>query len=275
MREQGQAQRYGDELKKAWERFHTGDPAEALRRFQAILEEDPLPEPDRIQALYGSGFSYRFMRPFPNQERAIAIFENLLGQYPNNRLTPWLFLELGILKRRKSADLEYEPDLSVNAESRGYFQRILDDYPDSVVVHEAAIRLSSSYFFEVETQYADKGVELLERHLERYPDNPLASVMHMRLNIWYFAVHQDFEKSQVHALRLGEMRMSDPFRWSRNYWHIAQTYLIAFDDPARAAPWFRRIIEEAPKSPHVFLARKILREIERDTGLEAKTGAIR
>ena len=266
MREQRHAQQYEDDLKQAWERFHSGDPREALESFQAILDKDPLPEPDRIQVLYGIGFCYRFMRPFPDEERAIAIFEDLLRQYQDSQLKPWLLLELGILKRKKSADLEYEPDLSINSESRRYFQRILNDYPDSVVVHEAAIRLSSNYFFEVESRYADKGVELLERHLERYPDNPLASVMHMRLNIWYFAVHQDFEKSQVHALRLGEMRMSDPFRWSRNYWHIAQTYLIALKDPAKAAPWFRRIIEEAPKSEHVFLARKILREIERDSG---------
>ena len=275
MRQQGHAQRYGDQLGEAWERFHSGDPREALERFQTVLKQDLLPEPDRIQALYGIGFCFRFMRPFPDVKRAIAVFEDLLQQYPTSEMTPWLLLELGILKRRKSADLEYKPVLSVNAESRRYFERILVDYPDSILVHEAAIRMSSSYFFEVESRFADKGVELLERHLERYPDNPLASVMHMRLNIWYFAVHRDFEKSQLHAVRLGELRMSDPFRWSRNYWHIAQTYLIALNDPVKAAPWFGRIIEEATKSPHVFLARKILREIELDSGLEAEMGAIR
>jgi len=275
MREQRHAQRFGDDLKRAWERFHSGDPKQALEYFQAVLDEDQLPEGDGIQAQYGIGFCHRFMRPFPEEERAIAVFEDLLRQHPESELTPWLLLELGILNRKKSADLEYEPDLSINAESRNYFQRILDEYPDSVVVHEAAIRLSSSYFFEVERRYADKGLELLERHLKRYPDNPMAGVMHMRISIWYFAVHRDFEKSQVHAIRLGQLRLSDPFRWSRNYWHIAQTYRFALDDPEAAAPWFRRIIEEAPKSPHVFLARKILREIERDSPWQKEQGGAR
>ena len=56
--------------------------------------------------------------------------------------------------------------------------------------------MSSSYFFEVESRFADKGVELLERHLERYPDNPLASVMHMRLNIWYFGGPPGFREKR-------------------------------------------------------------------------------
>lgn len=271
MSEQRPAGRYGEELQRAWERFHSGDPGEALERFQAVLEEESLPESSRIQARYGIGYCHRFMRPIPDEARAVAVFEGLLEEYPDSDLTPWLLLELGILSRKKSADLEYEPNLAVNARSRGFFERILEEFPESVVVHEAAIRLSSSYFFEVEREYADRGVEILERHLRRYPDNPLIVVMHMRLSVWYFAVHRNFEKSQEHAVKLGTLRLSDPFRWSRNYWHIAQTYRFAFNDPAAAAPWFRRIIEEAPKSPHVFLARKILRQIERDLpfGIEA------
>lgn len=256
------AGRYGESLREAWETFQSSDCKTAASLFAAVLEQDDGTDLDTVQALFGLGLSYRHMRPFAAPEKAHAMFSRIVDEYSEHPAAPWAYLELGKIHRRKSADLDYRDLSRENAESRRIFRHILDKYPDSAAVHEAAIRLASTYFFESLQPEAHRGVEILEEHLAKYPGNPLEPVMLLRMQLWVFEIVQDYEKSARYASRLGEMRMSDPQRWGRHFFHIAQTYRLGLNQPEEAARWYRELIEVTPNSRHVLSAKKILESME-------------
>ena len=269
-RDRTSAGRYGASLRKAWETFQSSDCKTAASLFAAVLEHDDGTDLDTVQALFGLGLSYRHLRPFPSPEKAHSMFSRIIEEFPEHPAVPWAHLELGKIARRKSADLDYRDLSEENAESRRIFRHILDQYSDSTAVHEAAIRLASTYFFESLTPEAHRGVEILEEHLAKYPGNPLEPVMLLRLQLWIFEIEQDYAKSVQYASKLGEMRMSDPQRWGRHFFHIAQTYRLGLGEPEKAARWYREIIQVTPKSRHVLSAKRILQSMEAE---KARRGA--
>lgn len=260
-RDRTSAGRYGEALRKAWRTFQSSDCQASARQFEIVLTEPDPTEADTVQALFGAGVSYQHMRPFSDKAKARAAFRRIIEEYPEHPVVPWSYLELGKMARKKSADLDYRDQSEENAESRRIFRHILDHYPDSPAVHEVAIRLASTYFFESLRPESHRGVEILEEHLAKYPGNPLEPVMLLRLQLWIFEIQQDYEKSVGYASRLGEMRMSDPQRWGRHFFHIAQTYRLGLNQPEKAARWYREIIEVTPKGRHTLSAKKIINEM--------------
>ena len=263
-RDRTSAGKYGDALRDAWRSFQSSDGRVAARKFEAVLAQPDRTKADTVQALFGAGLSYRHMRPFSDEAKARSAFTRIIEEFPEHPSVPWSYLELGKIARRKSADLDYQDLFEANAESRRIFRHILDHYPDSPAVHEAAIRLASTYFFESLKPESHRGVDILEEHLAKYPGNPLEPVMLLRLQLWIFEIQQDYEKSVQYASRLGEMRMSDPQRWGRHFFHIAQTYRLGLNQPEKAERWYREIIEVTPKGRHVLSAKKILSKMNAD-----------
>jgi outer membrane protein assembly factor BamD (BamD/ComL family) len=261
-RDRTEAGNFGGALRDAWKSFQSSDCKAAAHKFEAVIAQPNSLEADTVQALFGSGLSYWHMRPFSDEAKAQSAFTRIIEEFPEHPSVPWSYLELGKISRRKSADLDYQDLSDENAESRRIFRHILDHYPDSTAVHEAAIRLASTYFFESLKPEAHRGVEILEDHLTKYPENPLEPVMLLRLQLWIFEIQQDYEKSAMYASRLGEMRMSDPQRWGRHFFHIAQTYRLGLNQPEKAKRWYREIIEVTPKSRHLLSAKKILARIK-------------
>ena len=260
-RDRTSAGRYGESLREAWGSFKASDCRAAAREFEAVLGQSDRLDADTVQALFGAGLSYRYMRPFSDVVKAKSAFTRIISEFSEHPVVPWSYLELGKIARKKSADLDFRDQSEENAESRRIFRHILDHYPDSPAVHEAAIRLASTYFFESLQVEGHRGVDILEEHLAKYPENPLEPVMLLRLQLWIFEIQQDYEKSVKYASRLGEMRMSDPQRWGRHFFHIAQTYRLGLNQPERAQRWYREIIEVTPKGRHTLSAKKIINKL--------------
>jgi len=262
------ALRFTKELAQAWKLYERAQMHEAREAFTKVASAEGAPEPDRVQALFGLGLSCAFGRPSPRREEAQRAFEQIVTQYPHNPAAPWALIELGNLVNRK------EP--GGGESSRPFYERVLRDYAHSPAIHEAVLRLANTYFYELDPPLADRALELLESHLKLHPDNPLAEVMLFRLGYWYAEVRQDYDRSIVFAEELGRRRMSDPFRWSRQNWHIAETYRMKLGRPAKAVPWYLKIIRETPRSYHTLAAKRRLEELGVDwrekLGSSVRTG---
>lgn len=250
------ADRYGAELSQAWGHFHLSAFEEALALFEQVASASDATPPDRIQALFGLGLTRSHRRPFPDPAGAEAAFREIIERYPDNATVPWAMIELGNLVNVKAAGH------SGAAAARNWYRDVLERRPGSLAAHEAALRLANSLFYELEPPQSTTALQLLEEHLERHPDNPLATVMLFRLDYWYAQILLQYERALPFAEALSAAGMSDPFRWSRQFWHTAEIHRLALNQPQKAIPWYRRIVEETPGSIHSLSAKQMLDQLE-------------
>lgn len=245
---------HAENLTAAWDAYARNHLAEAESWFKRILD-DPASTPEvRAEAMLGTGWTYAYRQPIPRLEAAEQLFARIVTDYPDSSLAAWALIEIGTLKVDKSRPNQ-EP-------GRAYYRRVLADYPDTVAVHEAALRLANSLLYELADAEMEEGAKILEDHLRRHPDNPLAVIMHFRLDYYYNDIRQDYAACLPHAIKVAEMKFSDPFRWSRQYWHVAEILRLRLGRADEAMRWYRRIVEECPTSEHAYMAGRILREFE-------------
>ena len=170
-RERLGAGRYNQPLTEGWRHFHGGRSDLGRTIFEEVLEGGNATPADRLQALYGLGLCDKFRRPVFRPEAARESFRAIVEEFPESTVVPWALLELGILERKKWVDLDHRGSGHENDLAREYFRRILDDFPQSLATHEAAVRLASAWFFEIRPEVSILGVEILEEHLRRHPDD--------------------------------------------------------------------------------------------------------
>lgn len=262
MSEEQGADVYGDELAEGWRLFRGDDPGSALTVFRNVADAEDARPADRMQALFGMGLAFEFLPPDPQIENAVRSFQQLIDEFPDNSLVPWALLEIGKLKFRKTANLDYWNTPVDNSEARSYFRRVLEEYPQSVAIHEAAVRLANTYCFEVDRPQSDRALEILENHLAAHPDNPLAPGMYLLLTTWYSNILQDYEAAAPHAIRLAELQQSNPYRWSEVYWRVATIFHLGLGDLEEAAIWYKKLIEVTPEARQVYQAKRELEKIE-------------
>lgn len=245
---------FSRDLTEAWAAYGRSrfDEAEALfRRVTAAVQPPP---GDLSQAVFGLGWCRAFRGPRPDPHGAGQHFERIVRDFPQDALAPWALIELGNLRTSKG--------LAGQEEGRKHYREVSRRYPESPAVHEAAVRLANSLLYELKEPELGEGAAILERHLRQHPDNPLAVIMHFRLDYFYGDIRQDWAACLPHAVKVAELKLSDPYRWSRQYWHVAEILRLRLGRPAEAAPWYRKIVDESPTSLHALSAAEILAAIE-------------
>lgn len=249
---------FRNELAQAWKAYARSNLSVAEDWFRRVTAAPKPPAGERCEALFGLGWCHAFRRPFPDQAEAVKLFTRIIDEHPRDPLAPWALVELGSLQARKA-----QPRQEVG---RTHYRRVLAQYPDSPAVHEAALRLANSLLYELKDPEMQEGAALLEEHLKRHPANPLAVIMHYRLDYYYGDIRLDYAACVPHAIRVAELKLSDPFRWSRQYWHVAEILRLRLGRPLEAARWYRRLVEECPASMHALDAARILAQIETAAG---------
>jgi len=255
MTDRQDAEQYRDELTVAWSHYSALNIQEATRAFAGVRTAEGVGERDLVQALYGLGLCYRFHMHRPNFEEAQACFDEIASRFPQNRVAAWALMERGSLE-----DLETEAG---RVAARLFFGRVLEEYPESLAIHETALRLAGTYLGRtLDPELIREGLAVLEKHIERHPDNPLVGTMHYRVGYFYFACLQDYEKALPHSVATSTLKMEDPYRWPEDYWHTAMNFM-RLNRPEEALPWFEKILIDKPTSREAFPAKQMIERINR------------
>jgi len=244
---------YSETFRAAWQAHRRGNSPEAISLFQSVLDGESPTDGERVQAMYGLATVLTFGLT-PDTKQAKELLTRIVDEHGGNPAAPWALLELGRLHAGSTPE--------TREEERDFYQRVIDAYPNSVAIHEATVRLAGSYYNELDPEHVGRATEILELHLDAYPGNPLASVMHFRLMYWYQEVDRDYDRGLKHSIALGELKMSDPARWGQHMWNTAQVYRIRKNNPTEALHWYRRIVEEAPSDRMVGDARQMIQLLE-------------
>jgi tetratricopeptide (TPR) repeat protein len=244
------------ELIQAWHAYGRSNLETAEPLFRRVTEARAAPPPAELcEALFGLGWCHAFRRPLPDTPGAVKIFSRIAREFPADSLAPWALIELGNLQVKKGQPRQEA--------GRKHYREVLEKYADTPAVHEAVLRLANSLLYEMTDPEMTEGASVLEKHLARHPDNPLAVIMHFRLDYYYGDIRLDYAACLPHAIRVAEMKLSDPFRWSRQYWHVAEILRLRLGRPLEAARWYRRIVDECPTSMQAMASAEILAGIEK------------
>jgi len=255
MSERQAAGRFSEDLRKAWNAFGSLNMAEAIELFERLNNAPNAAQGDRVQALYGLGLCYRYSHLKEDKYKAREYFNQLVEAYPQNSAAAWALLELGIMENIYT--------LEGKLEARRHYQRLLRNYPLSLAIHETALRLTDTYLGKIiDPTEIETGLSILEKHIDKYPDNPLVGSMHYRVGYFYFACLQDYEKSLPHSVANSTLRMEDPYRWPEDFWHTAMNFM-RLNRVEEALPWFQKIVNESPCAREALPAKEMIERINR------------
>lgn len=243
------------ELGQAWQAYGRSNLEQAEPLFRRVAEAAASTPGERCEALFGLAWCHAFRRPLPDTAGAIGLFTRITQEFADDSLVPWALIELGNLRVKKGQ--------SGQEVGRKFYRQVLARHASSPAVHEATLRLANALLYELTEPQMQEGAALLERHLQQHPDNPLAVIMHFRLDYYYGDIRLDYEACLPHAIKVAELKLSDPFRWSRQYWHVAEILRLRLGRPVEAARWYRRIVEECPTSMQAMAAGQHLAAIEK------------
>jgi hypothetical protein len=255
---------FKQELSQAWQAYGRSSLEEAEPLFRRVTEAPAPPPGELCEALFGLAWCHAFRRPLPDTPGAVEIFTRITRDFPADPLTPWALIELGNLRVTKG-----QPKQEAG---RRFYRQVLEKHAGSPAVHEAVLRLANALLYELTEPEMQEGAALLEGHLKKHPENPLAVIMHFRLDYYYGDIRLDYEACLPHAIRVADLKLSDPFRWSRQYWHVAEILRLRLGRPAEAARWYRRIVDECPTSMQAMAAGEHLAAIEKSLPAAVKGG---
>lgn len=244
-----------DYLSEGWDRFANMGSDAAAVCFNMVLTSDRYSLSQKQQALYGLILTHEYYYPDAQPGKALTYIDSFLENYPDSKLVPWVLLEKGYILSRISTD---KPEI------RRVLQGVIDNYPDSEAIHEAVLALAHTYFTVNERQLADKGIEILKAHLEKYPESQLKRIILYRLSYRIAETNQEYAKALPYAERLGELKMCDPFRWGMQFWLVAQIYNRELDMPEKAIYWYRKLIEECKFDQRVYSCKKMIEKLQEE-----------
>lgn len=247
------AARFGAELKDAWHAYERGRLTRAEKAFRSVVQTPNAPEPDLVQALYGIGLCREFHRPQADAAGALACFTRIVQKHAGSPVAPWALIELGNVQNDKN-----RPD---QVAAQAAYRAVLQRYAQSPAADEAALRLADSLFFDLRAAQMAQAVRTLQDRLKTHPDNPLATIMRYRLDYFYGDIEENYAAALPYAEQVAREKLNDPFRWSRQYWHVGEILRLRLGRPGDAVPWYRKIVTECPDSEQALAAGQILQRI--------------
>jgi tetratricopeptide (TPR) repeat protein len=261
-RAQQNGDKYVESLTQGWYNFEVGNTPGALEEFEKVLSAKDALESETVQALYGLGLTHQYSYQIGAEKKAAKHFQRIVDEFSRNNVAPWALLALGELQGVDSDEQR--------SRATQYYQQVLEKYPDSIAIHEAALQNFSASSYDMNHEVWSEKAALLEEHLNRYPINPLATTMHYRLTAWY-GMNYEHKKALYHNIIIGKKRMCDPFRWSGNWWGIAQTLYYFCDLPELSILWHQKILDYCPRSRLRLPARQRIEAIQHE--LQQKSSA--
>ena len=228
--------------------------------FNAVIESSEKGSHQWQQATYSKGLCAWHM-PAPTADKvaeAASSFQLLVDEVPDSKLAPYAVLDLGRIREVR----DYQGDQVDLEGARGYYQQVIDTWPDTEVAEEALLRLAGSYIqvFD-EEESVREGVALLEERVKARPDNPLASAMWSYLAGTYFYLLNDTATALECYLKADELGLLDRAQAGITWWKMAA---LAEKIPGRtdiAVRYYRKIIIDAPNSGRGYDAQLELKRL--------------
>ncbi|MEO0588537.1 MAG: hypothetical protein AAF078_12965 [Planctomycetota bacterium] len=236
-------------------RFEFADARDAFAALRVGLAAD---DPLYRQATFGQAVAAQHVQP-PDPaliSEAEQLFNELADDGTNDALAARSLLNAGrILELR-----DYLNDPERPNEAVAVYRRVIVEYPDLPIAHEAALRIGGAQL----QQFADpaavaEGVAFVESHLADHPDNPFAGAMHLMMYDHYRP--RNAGADALRHLEAGDAAGLPVARVGEYYWQAGE---LASSLPGRletAVRYYTKTVVETPSSGRAYQALDRLRDL--------------
>lgn len=246
------------ELPTAWHCLQFGEFDRAVHQFQSIAETST-DNAERQQALYGLALVYHLRRPDADPAKAAGLFDQALRLSPDSVVAAWC--RLGRVRVDHLTPSAGTPDY---AAVRAAYQAIIDTTPDHPAAREAFLYQQATLLLG-NADEARSAVSSLDAYLSRHADSSLRPAVY-GLRATAHSILQDGDAELTDrlaalkaSLEIDGGRASD---LSATYWQIAVTADFAAGDLDIARTYYRRLVDEYPTDPRVFMAKQSIARLD-------------
>jgi tetratricopeptide (TPR) repeat protein len=235
---------------------------DALRSYTEARALAEFSTDEWIEATFGAATAAWHRLP-PNRSsiaEARQLFESLVEAIPEDSIFHGrALLNLGRLAEQRN----FPGDIVDSEAARVLYRKVQSLWTGHILADEAAGRLAASALREFERpEIVRAALVELENYIENRPESPIASVLFFFLGEKYWTYLKDGERSFAAFERALEIGLVEQARIWQVYWRMAELAERELGQPLTAAAYFRRIVEETPRSPRIFEARRAYERIQ-------------
>ncbi|MBN1557047.1 MAG: tetratricopeptide repeat protein [Lentisphaerae bacterium] len=241
-----------------WEALGYMDFKDARDAFETARGEAAPGSQAWREATLGLAFSLHQRQPDErgDKERAGQLFGELTDAVPETRAAAFALLMLGRL-----ADLvDYVGDTPDHAAARGYYNRLIEAFPELPLIHLAALYRAEAGITTMQPATVRDAVTELRAWLDAYPDNPFAAHHWMLIG---HALRYPLEDPAaaadafVQAARAG---LPPNTKLDAFYWRLANLAEQG-GQAALAMRYYTRIIQEVQRTPFAYESQERIRAL--------------
>lgn len=237
------------EVDAAWRSMQLGrwvDAGENITALKLATDDADL----LCQAHLAEGNLWQFRRPGADMARAVASYEWVLKNHPDNRHASWALLALARL-----------PDLDVLSpkpdESIPLYRRVAAEYPDSDAAQEAMLHLALALWKAGGVDGAREGVAELERWRAAHPNPDYALHAALVLGKLYRYPLGECGRAVTHLRAALDTQKGSSFaQRAQTCWTIASLAEHDLKDRAIAIEYYTRFIREFPNHRTTFMVKQ-------------------
>lgn len=253
-----------DDLSLARQAVVELDWRQVQRRYEPIRASASVGDAAWLESTYCLALAQHHVQP-PDATTigsARSLYQEVIDRAPQSRWAARAMLNIGRIEELR----DYPTDVVDLDAARSHYERVVALFPKDPIAGEATLRAAATLVMAYDApEYAKvrQGVALLERWLQQYPDEPLASVMWQYAGDSYFRPLADYANAlrcYEEVDRLGWVDRGNQGPW---YWRCALLAERELNLPDVAAKYYAKIIVETPNSGKAYEAMEALRRMGR------------
>lgn len=211
------------------------------------------------EATYGLAICLQQVSPITknNIDQAVSLFNRLIEKSPQSRFAPRAMMNLGRIEELR----DYHNDVIDLVKARGWYQKVLDGWPNDPIAGEATLRIAATHIQTMDVKQDQIGIDILKKWLAAHPKEELASIMWQYIAETYFYPMQDYQQSLEAYEKVDQLGWTDEGNQGRVYWRIAVMCDKYLKNRDAAIKYYTKIIKETPTTGKAYEAQVALREL--------------
>jgi tetratricopeptide (TPR) repeat protein len=231
----------------------------AYRLFKTVWEDAAEGSERWQQAIYGTAVCAHHISPAsPGRiAEAATLYRRLIERSPDSRYAPRAMMNLGRIEELS----DYYRDVVDLEAARGWYQQVVERWPDRPIAGEATLRIGASYIQTYDEAQVRRGVAIIESWLERHPGDELASAMWQYLGDTYFYPLEQYQRSLDCYLKADAIGLVEKGREGPVYWRMAVMADRHLNNRAVAVEYYTKVIVKTPTSGKGYEAQRALQRL--------------
>ncbi|HPO90462.1 MAG TPA: tetratricopeptide repeat protein [Victivallales bacterium] len=247
-------------LSSGWAEFRLGEYKKAIQIFSLVAFSPDTDKKIRPHALYGLACSHWQKLPDADKPLAIKLFKQIIEEYPDSEFAVWS--ELALIRMEHIVSPGEKADYPT---LRKKYMALFEKYPNTLPGHEGFVYMLSTYIASFDNKNdIEKGFELADEFLNKFPDSPYASsIWSLRAKACQILKKPDEQlKSMIMSLKKRELDPTNPkMENAGTYWAIATTAEFEVGDFITAKKYYQLLIDEYPQEKRRFAAITAIKRI--------------